>query len=394
MSIRTTVMKSLAAVGAAREAAFYAKLFQSEQPEQFALIVLDPRCLKNPLLEALISDLRILADLELTPVLLVGALDKDRTSVKFQSQRLSKEIEGVGVKTIKLNCASYGLIPDIKKYASNGRMVILEMTDIRGRKTADSQEQLSDLVSNINPSKVIFLQPSGGLRRNGRRLAVVNLEDIDAGLDADDLTEGQKRFINISSDLARNSNARSTYVMASPLNLLQELFTTKGSGTLMRRSALIFKAHSYEGLNKDALQSSIETAFEKPMDMAFFERQVVGAFIEENYRGGAVLTQLSGLPYLSKFWVTQEARGDGIALDIWRAIRADQPAFFWRSRMGNSFNDWYMRSCDGMQVSGDWRIFWVGLTAPEIPGAIIAAANAPHDFDYSDELTGDEMTGA
>ena len=59
----------------------------------------------------------------------------------------------------------------------------------------------------------------------------------------------------------------------------------------------------------------------------------------------------------------------------------DIPAFFWRSRMGNPFNDWYMGSCDGMQISGDWRVFWKGLDAPEVPGAIIAAASAPDDFE-------------
>ena len=130
MSIRDTVMKSLAAIGAQKEAAFYAQLFQTQKPERFALIVLDPRCLKNPLLEVLISDLRILADLELTPVLLVGALDDDRTSIRFQSQRLLKELEQSGIKTRKLNCASYGLIADVRKQAAAGRIVILEMTDI------------------------------------------------------------------------------------------------------------------------------------------------------------------------------------------------------------------------------------------------------------------------
>jgi len=52
--------------------------------------------------------------------------------------------------------------------------------------------------------------------------------------------------------------------------------------------------------------------------------------------------------------------------------------------MGNPFNDWYMQACDGMQISGDWRVFWKGLDAPEVPGAIIAAASAPDDFEPID----------
>ena len=92
--VRNLVIKSLSAIGAEREAKFYAELFAQQDPEKFALIVLDPRCLNNPLLEALTSNLRILSDLSLTPVLLIGALDSDRTRVKFMSQRLSKELDG------------------------------------------------------------------------------------------------------------------------------------------------------------------------------------------------------------------------------------------------------------------------------------------------------------
>lgn len=390
MGVRETVMKSLTAVGAAHEAAFYTQIFQSQSPEQFALIVLDPRCLKNPLLEALISDLRILSDLKLTPVLLVGALDEDRTRVRFSASRLSKELEGVGIKTFKLNCASYGLVPDIRKQAAKGRMVILEMepetslSPLLLRKTKTTGRiDLKTLVTSIAPSKVIFLQPSGGLRRDGRRLAVVNLDDVENGLNVDDLSPGQERFINISSALARDLDIRSHYIMASPLNLLQELFTTKGSGTLMRRAASIASVKSLKELDAKALQDSIEQAFERPLGIDFMTRSISHAFVESDYRGGAILTELSGLPYLSKFWVTQAARGDGIARDIWTLMCAEVPAFFWRSRMNNPFNEWYMKSCDGMQVSGGWRIFWRGLSAPEIPGAIIAASNAPHDFDYT-----------
>lgn len=380
MSIKDTVMRSLTAIGGAQESDFYARLFRAEAPERFALIVLDPRCLKNPLLEALISDLRILADLELTPVLLVGALNDDRTTVKFNAGRLSKEIESAGVKTAKLNTASYGLIDDVRRKAQAGRLVVLEMTDSAGPIMG-----LPKLVSELSPAKVIFLQPSGGLRRGGKRLAVINLGEVESGLIADDLTAGQERFLSIAGELARNIDNRSTYVMASPLNLLQELFTTKGSGTLMRRAAHVKSAENYQAFNQGKLRRSIEEAFQKPLDRDFFARPILSAFIEEHYRGGAILTTLAGLPYLSKFWVVQAAQGDGIARDIWDAMRAEQPAFFWRSRMNNPFNEWYMKTCDGMQVSGDWRIFWTGLNAPELPAAIIAAASAPHDFDYNDE---------
>ena len=373
-AIRDSVLRSLSAVGAIDEAHFYAELFSSQDAERFALIVLDPRCLKNPLLEALISNLRILSDLGLSPILLVGALDHDPTSIKFQAQRLAKDLDQASVKTAKLNTASYQLIPDVRQKARQGMVTILEMTERRGKMN------LMRLVTELKAKKVIFLQPSGGITINNKRLSNINLDQLDTSDLLDSLSAGQMRFVTLVQELSKDKSNHAVYVIASPLNLLSELFTTKGSGTMIRRAAPIKMVKTLSRLKKAELKVSIEEAFNKPIKPAFLRSKIYKGFIEMDYRGGAIFTELAGLPYLSKFWVTKEARGEGIARDIWEAMSADIPAFFWRSRMGNPFNDWYMRACEGMQVSGDWRVFWKGLAAPEIPGAIIAAASAPDDF--------------
>lgn len=374
-AIRDTVLRSLSAIGATKEAEFYAELFAAQDAERFALIVLDPRCLKNPLLEALISNLRILSDLGLSPVLLVGALDDDRTSVKFQSQRLAKELEMASVQIAKLNTASYQLIPEVRQKARRGRIPILEMTERRGKMN------LTTLVTALKPNKVIFLQPSGRLSRGDQRLSFVNIDRLEESVNTDDLTLGQARFIALVQELAKEKGNEAVYVMASPLNLLTELFTTKGSGTMLRRAAPILVTPTLARTDKDKLRASIEEAFNKPIKSVFLRSKIYQGFIEEDYRGGAIFTQLAGLPYLSKFWVSRAARGEGIARDIWDKMSHDIPTFFWRSRMGNPFNDWYMSACDGMQISGDWRVFWKGLDAPEVPGAILAASSAPDDFE-------------
>jgi len=376
-AIRQTVLRSLSAVGAIDEANFYAELFSSQDAERFALIVLDPRCLKNPLLEALISNLKILSDLGLSPILLVGALDHDPTSIKFQAQRLAKDLDQASVKTAKLNTASYQLIPDVRKKARNGLITILEMTERRGKMN------LMRLVTELKAKKVIFLQPSGGITLNDRRLSNINLDHLNEGDLLESLSAGQMRFVSLVKELSKDKSNHAVYVIASPLNLLPELFTTKGSGTMIRRAAPIKVVKTLARLKKTALKSSIEEAFLKPIKPAFLRSKIYKGFIERDYRGGAIFTELAGLPYLSKFWVTKEARGEGIGRDIWDAMITEIPAFFWRSRMGNPFNDWYMRTCDGMQISGDWRVFWKGLDAPEVPGAIIAAASAPDDFTSS-----------
>jgi len=376
-TIRKTVLRSLSAIGATKEAKFYAELFAAQDAERFALIVLDPRCLKNPLLESLISNLKILSDLGLSPVLLVGALDDDRTSVKFQAQRLAKDLDHVSVQVAKLNTASYQLIPEVRQKSRKGMIPILEMTERRGKMN------LMKIVTELKPNKVIFLQPSGGLIRGGERLSFVNIDRIENSLNTDELTLGQSRFIALVQELAQEKNNQAVYVIASPLNLLAELFTTKGSGTMLRRAAPIMTVPTLARTDKPALKQSIEEAFNKPIKPIFLRGKIYKGFIEEGYRGGAIFTQLAGLPYLSKFWVSKAAQGEGIARDIWDMMCADIPAFFWRSRMGNPFNEWYMQACEGMQISGEWRVFWKGLEAPEVPGAIIAAASAPDDFDVA-----------
>ncbi len=373
-SIRDSIIRSLSAIGAVKDARFFVDLFSEQEPEKFALIVIDPRCLKNPLLESLIGNLRILNDLGLTPTLLVGALDDDMTSIRFSSQRLAKDLESVKLRTVRLNTASYGLIESVKKAAKSGKIPVLENTSIQKRK------DLENLVDKLAPAKVIFLQPSGGISQAGRRVAVINIDDKSQTA-LKDLTPGQIRFIDMARSMLRSRGSGQVFVIASPLNLLQELFTVKGSGTLIRNAAKVKIHKSLRTIDIDALKASIEFGFEKSLVTDIANWNIHSIVIDESYRAGAFLTKRSELIYLSKFWVIKEARGEGLARDIWDVAIKKNPKLFWRSRMKNPFNDWYMKSCDGMQIAGDWRIFWRGLNPEEIQLAIESAINAPEDFE-------------
>ena len=372
-TVRQTVLTSLSAVGAVNEARFYAELFAKEDPERFALILLDPRVLKNPLLEALTSGLQILSNLGLAPILLIGALDEDRTSIRFQAQRLARDLEGSGVKVAKLNTATYGLVGELRKRCKSGVIPVLEMTERRGPMS------LPKLVSDLRSAKIVSLQPSGGLDVDGRRKRNLRLSEVGALIDGGQLSAGQQAFLRMVQRIELEANeGRRSYVLASPLNLLPELFTAKGSGTLIRRGS---EVRRLDALPKGpGLRGAISRAFGKNLRADFVKAPVMSAFLETDYRAGAIFTELAGLPYLSKFWVVPEAQGEGLARDVWDAVTEAVPQFFWRSRQANPFNDWYLSVCDGMQQSGDWRVFWRGLEAPDLPAAISAAARAPDDF--------------
>ncbi len=374
-SLRKTVMRSLIAIGPPHEAGFYVDLFQNLESEKFALIVIDTLCLQNPLLDALTSDLKLLSDLGLTPVLLVGAAHADKTSVRFLSERLCKALERVKIKTAKLDCASYQLVSDVRRKAKAGRLVVLEKTDI-GRGL-----DLKALAGRLQPAKILFLHPSGGFRIGGKRIAAINLDQAEAMPSADQLSRGQQNFVKTVAGLVRDNSWDCTYVIVSPLNLLSELFTVGGAGTMLRRGAKILCANSYKKTDKKKLARSMEAAFGRKLCADYLARPVSHICIDSEYRGGAIMTELAGLPYLSKFWVVRAAQGEGIASDIWQSVLKKTPVFFWRSKSDNPFNTWYMKMCEGMQLSGDWRVFWIGLEAPEIPSAVLAAANALQDFE-------------
>ena len=370
--IRDTVLASLAAIGARSEAAFYADKFSELAPERFAFLVLDPRSLQAPLLEAFVSNIRLLADLELTPVILLGVLDEDHTHVRFQSQKLYRQLTDAGVSCVRLNTATYGLLPEVSKACEDRRIPILEITDTRNRL------DLGDLVEAMRPDKVIFLQPSGGLSKAGARISVINVDSDPT----EDYTQtiGQSQFVDLAKRLLREVPSETHYVMASPLNLISELFTEAGSGTLLRRGVVVKDYKTYRALDIDVLEHSLEESFERPLRDNFFKGSIERIFIEENYRSGVILKRVEGLVYMSKFWVRREARGEGIARDLWNQVTAEYPELFWRSRKGNPFNAWYTRRCDGLQRTGEWTVFWTGLSAEDVPRAIRLAEGLPDDF--------------
>ena len=369
---RDTVIASLSAIGARSDASFYANLFSELAPERFALLVVDPRATQGSLLETFVSNIRVLADLGLTPIIVIGVLDEDHTHVRFQSQKLSKELTDAGVQCLKLNTATYGLVGEVRKTCAEGRVPILEVTDTRNRL------DLGDLVGELHPDKVIFLQPSGGLSRRERRIAVLNI-DSDRTEDYTQSIE-QAQFVDYVKQLLREVDTHTHYVIASPLNLLSELFTVKGAGTLIRRGASIKDLKTVRSLDTDVLTTAMESAFGKRLSQTFLKGGFERVYMEENYRAGALLRDVDGLVYLSKFFVTREARGEGLARDIWNMVSADYPKLFWRSREGNPFNEWYTRRCDGMQKLDGWRVFWTGLDPLEAKQAIESAEALPDDF--------------
>jgi acetylglutamate synthase len=168
--------------------------------------------------------------------------------------------------------------------------------------------------------------------------------------------------------------------VASPLNLMRELFTVKGAGTLVKRGAPVERHDVYDAVDVDRIAALVQASFGRTLSPEFFSKPPLAVLLETEYRGAAILHASEPAPYLSKFAVLPEAQGEGIGFDLWQAITRDFPSFFWRTRHDNPVLPWYLGVADGMARTERWTIFWRGLLPARIPDAIAEAEARPSDF--------------
>jgi bifunctional N-acetylglutamate synthase/kinase len=168
--------------------------------------------------------------------------------------------------------------------------------------------------------------------------------------------------------------------VTSPLNLLKELFTVKGAGTLIKLGSAVARHGSYAELDVERLRRLLEASFGRALDAQFFEHPPLAVYVEAEYRGAAVVCASTPVPYLSKFAVEPEAQGEGMGRDLWEAISRDYPALYWRGRAENPIASWYASVCDGMVRLPEWNVYWRGVEIARIPEIIEAARARPPDF--------------
>ena len=167
--------------------------------------------------------------------------------------------------------------------------------------------------------------------------------------------------------------------ITSPLNLFRELFTIKGAGTLLRRGAIIERRRFAE-LDRERLRALLTRSFGRPPVDDFFGRDIAWGYVEEGYRGAALVHETPLGAYLSKFAVDAEAQGEGIGRDLWQALAADYARIFWRARPANAIGAWYVKLCDGLMRFPEWHVYWKGLPPSDVAPAVEWALAQPIDL--------------
>ncbi len=368
------VLKFLQSIGRDSEADFYLKLFRATARESFAAIAVEESTLELSA-DAVALDLRFLAELGLTPVVVVGLHQSGRPQA--YAERLAIALSSAGVATELMQPGAEAT--QVASAVGSGAIPILPLPEPDER---SRYYGLGGLLTALRTRKLIFLLPEGGLRCGGELVSVVNLSrQLEQLLACPDLSAAQRALVERSRQLIFERVAHKLIVsITAPLHLLQELFTVRGAGTLLRKGVRVNAHRGYGTVDMQRLRRLLEHSFGRAPTGGFFDRPVDRAYLEEDYRGAALLVDTALGGYLTKFAVTREAQGEGIGHDLWQCVMEDYRTLVWRARPDNPITPWYEKQCDGRVSAGQWIVFFKGLDPARIPEALHLALDQPVDF--------------
>ena len=378
---RELVLRFLASIGRPAEAEQYLDLFRADQVERFAILHVSHAVLRDAA-DALIVDLRFLAELGLRPVIVVGA--ERARNAEGHAERLVAAL-GAGVPAARVPAAPEAALAELR--AGRVPVVALSEPDGDNRAALDRRfDAIAGLAAGLGSRKIVFVGRRSGLQpKDGRVVSILDLTTEKAAFLAPGvLPEPQADLLRQIARIVEQVPHRVTVSVTSPLDLLRELFTVKGAGTLVRRGSTISRHDRGEGVDPARLVALVEEAFGRRLVTELHALPLRAVYVADDYRGAAVVTDTALAPYLSKFAVNLEARGEGVGRDLWAAMQSDLPRLTWRSRAGNPITAWYRDQCDGFQRvrahGTDWVVLWRGLAADEIPAAIAHCEATAPDF--------------
>ncbi len=216
----------------------------------------------------------------------------------------------------------------------------------------------------LNATKVIYLTPTGGiLDPDGAIIPAVNCtEDLPGMLESGLVSGGMARKLVEIRDLLGELDEHASVSITSPAKIARELFTHRGSGTLVRRGRPIRAQTGLGDLDRGRVTALLEQSFGRRLDPTYLGTlDDAKVYVGGDYAAIAILKQRGPGWYLDKLGLSERAQGIGLGASLWNRIRRDHPALYWRSRATNEANKWYLGRADGMQRAGEWIVFWYGL---------------------------------
>jgi acetylglutamate kinase len=261
---------------------------------------------------------------------------------------------------------------------------------------AQRQRWVSDLAAQLCTRKVALIRRRGGftlqserrvsraekwqLALEGNTLSLVNLKTDAELLHGELLGKLDRELLSLAQEILLRVGGLMVSV-TSPLDLLRELFTVRGAGTLIKQGSEINRYDSYRDVDQQRLAALFDTSFERKLGGEFFAAAPRVVYVEQDYRGAAVVTDTPIAPYLSKFAVEPAARGEGMGRDLWTHLSRDFPTLFWRTRADNPTRAWYTSVCDTLVRRDRWHVFLRGIEPEQIAPAVRYAEALGDDFE-------------
>jgi acetylglutamate kinase len=389
-----TVMKILKSFGLDKEMALYLQAFQKTPVGKFAVIKISGRVLQEKM-PMVAEDLAFLSQLGLSPIVIHDADnaadaegrkgDVQKASNALTSKLVSminekggRAINANGMNIVEVERKPSGDVtgPDfvgkvkrikkdkIFKVCKAGYVPVLASlgyeNDVAYGINADTLA--SWLVKMTRPKKFILVTESGGvLDKNGGVISTIDIHaDLPDLIGQDMITGGMLPKVQEIETLL-DSNPTMVVEVCSAENILQELFTIKGSGTFIRHGGNLIVRKSFRGLNIGKIKKLLTESFGKSLVPEYFDDPVDCVVVDRDYNGLMVIKRVGGVPYLDKFAVAKSAQGNGLGKTMWYFIKKRYDTLIWRSAPSNQIDSWYLKNCDGMQKSGPWIIFWYNL---------------------------------
>ena len=408
--IKETILKLLGAIGSEKEIKKYIEKYSS--PEQrFAIIKVGGSVIQNDL-DNLVTSLVFLDQVGLKPVILHGAgpmlsAELDSLGIKFSfidgqrvtssevrdvaqnifkqtNQKIVEALELLGANALgltsnifecKMGKPELGLVGEITQVnldpinqalGSSAIPVIAPIGEGENEILNINADIASvELVKAMNPDKVIFLSETGGIFNQSNKL----IETINLVLEYEDLMRqdwlhsGMKLKLEQVKALLDHLPKTSSVSITQPINLPKELFTDSGSGTLVKHGYKVDQFKLPDRQIQSEFKLIVESSFDGQLVDDFFDKSDdLQIFMTACKRATIAISNEFKIPYMDKFGVIPDAKGEGLGAGIWHEMRKTYPQVFWRSRGNNPINKFYSSICEGCQKNSDWHVFWIGIS--------------------------------
>lgn len=289
-----------------------------------------------------------------------GARATSITGGVFEADYLDRETYGLVGEVQRVNLA-----PIEASLQASSIPVITSLGETAGGQilNVNADFAANELVRVLQPYKIIFLTGTGGLLDEaGKVIDSINLStEYEHLMEQPWINGGMRVKIEQIKDLLDGLPLASSVSITRPADLAKELFTHKGSGTLVRRGERVLRETSWDALDLPRMRQLIESSFGRTLASDYFDKtRLLRAYVSENYRTAVILTDEDGMVYLDKFAVLDDAQGEGLGRAVWNVMREETPSLFWRSRHNNGINHFYYAESDGCYKQDKWKVFWYG----------------------------------